>query len=259
MKKLLISVFAIGLATFANADVAPTVESLMNPKGVEVMTKLRKSRESITGGYLHDINSFKGRIVIVNSQDKLPISEIDAVVNGLVKATKLPISSRTMSATSPETAKSATRATLAIVVVNDNIQPTMLIAPEERWAQVNVSKLTSKREEDFAQRCRKEIIRAFSLLCGGGCSQYRGNLLDATTFSQIDLAEEMIPADVAARYPNYLASIGVTPHKMTTYKNACQEGWAPTPTNDVQKAIWNEVHQLPAKPVTIEYDPKRGK
>jgi len=42
-------------------------------------------------------------------------------------------------------------------------------------------------------------------------------------------------------------------------REACQEGWAPAPTNDIQKAIWNEVRQLPAKPIKIEFDPAKGK
>ena len=44
-----------------------------------------------------------------------------------------------------------------------------------------------------------------------------------------------------------------------THKKACQEGWAPAPTNDVQKAIWEKVHAIPDKPMTIEFDPKKDK
>ena len=47
--------------------------------------------------------------------------------------------------------------------------------------------------------------------------------------------------------------------KIGTYRQACQEGWAPAPKNDEQKAIWNQVHAIPDKPIKIEFDPKRGK
>ena len=47
-------------------------------------------------------------------------------------------------------------------------------------------------------------------------------------------------------------------HTMT-YKSACQEGWAPEPTNDVQRTIWKQVHAVPDKPITIEFDPKKDK
>ena len=49
----------------------------------------------------------------------------------------------------------------------------------------------------------------------------------------------------------------MTETKASTYRKACQEGWALAPTNDVQKAIWKEVHSIPDKPMTIEYKPKK--
>ena len=52
---------------------------------------------------------------------------------------------------------------------------------------------------------------------------------------------------------------GMTPTRIASYKKACQEGWAPAPTNDVQKAIWEKVHAVPATPMKIEFDPKKGR
>ena len=43
-----------------------------------------------------------------------------------------------------------------------------------------------------------------------------------------------------------------------TYREACREGWAPPPTNDLQRAIWEETRKLPEKPIKIEFDPPRG-
>ena len=34
--------------------------------------------------------------------------------------------------------------------------------------------------------------------------------------------------------------LGMQMVRTTTYRKAAEEGWAPPPTNDVQKAIWNE-------------------
>ena len=45
----------------------------------------------------------------------------------------------------------------------------------------------------------------------------------------------------------------------TTYAAACRMGWAPPPTNDIQRVIWDKVHAVPAKPMKIEFDPKTGK
>ena len=56
-----------------------------------------------------------------------------------------------------------------------------------------------------------------------------------------------------------LPTYGLMPWKQTTYKKACQEGWAPAPTNEYQKAIWDKIHSVPANPMKIEFDPKKGR
>ena len=65
--------------------------------------------------------------------------------------------------------------------------------------------------------------------------------------------------DVVQRFWDYMKPLGVLPAQRATYMKACQEGWAPPPTNDVQKAVWEKVHAIPDKPITIEYDPKKDK
>ena len=55
------------------------------------------------------------------------------------------------------------------------------------------------------------------------------------------------------------AKRGIPPIRSDTYKLACQEGWVPEPTNDVQRTIWKQVHSIPDKPITIEFDPKKDK
>ena len=42
-------------------------------------------------------------------------------------------------------------------------------------------------------------------------------------------------------------SHGLASAKRVAYKKACQEGWAPAPTNDIQKAIWDKVMAEKAK------------
>jgi hypothetical protein len=35
--------------------------------------------------------------------------------------------------------------------------------------------------------------------------------------------------------------LNLKPLLTTTYRKACEEGWAPMPTNSIQKAIWEDV------------------
>ena len=47
-------------------------------------------------------------------------------------------------------------------------------------------------------------------------------------------------------YAAYLGALGVVPAETATYRQACREGWAPAPTNDVQRAIWDRYRAAPA-------------
>ena len=58
---------------------------------------------------------------------------------------------------------------------------------------------------------------------------------------------------------SYFTRMGVSPTRKGTYEAAVKQGWAPAPTNDIQKAIWDKVHQLPTKPIQIKFDPKTDK
>lgn len=52
-------------------------------------------------------------------------------------------------------------------------------------------------------------------------------------------------------------SFGLTPPRRVPYHRACEEGWAPPPTNDIQKAIWEKVHALPTEPIRIKPETKK--
>ena len=56
-------------------------------------------------------------------------------------------------------------------------------------------------------------------------------------------------------------TFGIEPIRMATYRIACEEGWAPAPTNDVQKAIWEKVkadkERGPTNPIKIEPPKKK--
>ena len=49
----------------------------------------------------------------------------------------------------------------------------------------------------------------------------------------------------------------VLQQEVSTYKKACEEGWAPNPTNEFQKAIWDKVHELPTEPIKIKPEEKK--
>ena len=54
---------------------------------------------------------------------------------------------------------------------------------------------------------------------------------------------------------NNVRKLGVAVRRRVSYHKACEERWAPAPTNDIQRAIWDKVHAIPDKPITIKFDP----
>lgn len=217
-----------------------------------------------TGGYVIKKGTFCGKIVLLDTQNKVDFSNIQQLASQLANVTECNIIAAQGSEKDPVAGLNAYGAN-AIVVIVDNTSPTMLVAPEERWATVNVANLVGDLPSEKAKskflpsRCRKEVLRAFSLLCGGGSSQFPGNSMNCANVRELDFAVESIPVDMISNYQQYLKKIGVTQKEYITYRRACKEGWAPAPTNDVQKTIWDKVHAAPKAPMKIEFDAKKGR
>ena len=221
----------------------------------------RIQRIAEDGGLVRKSAGSIGRVVIANTQEAVAEKELKESVSKLTEAIKVNISVEKMGSElsdTPEAALVKAKAQALIMVVDNPTDPSLLVAPEARWAKVNVGKLKEKNAE---ARTRQEVLRAFAFLCGGISSHYphpmTGYIGDPSQFDDMPVHE--LPVDVIGRFSKYLGQMGITPYVEKTYLKACQEGWAPAPTNDIQKAIWSEVHAIPSKPIKIEYNEKRDK
>lgn len=189
------------------------------------------------GGMLLKRGSYQGRIAIVNQQKRIPEADIKAATEVFANCTKCNV------AVTPD----AKGAAVTLTVIDDPKEPSVLIAPEDHWGKLNVAKLVDDlpgegaKKKFLVPRARKMVIKTLSLLCGGGSSTFRGNLMNTATMRELDMLEEQIPVDMYDKYTNYLRQLGVTKKETVSYLEACVEGWAPAPTNDVQKEIWKEV------------------
>ena len=207
--------------------------------------------------------SQKGKVAIINTQDVVPEAALKSLAADNAKLSGLNIVYEKSAAGAADALKAASKADIAIVVVADDKTPALLSAVEDGWAVVNVKKLEKglntpeDKEKFFNARCQKEILRAFVSIGGGLTSQYPGNILAVTRIEDLDLCETFIPVDRLQVMTQHLSKRGVSPLVMAHYRQACKQGWAPAPTNDAQRAIWNKVHATPDKPIKIEFDPKR--
>ncbi len=216
--------------------------------------KLQRIRYKHTGGFLMKPGSQNGRIVYVNCQKAAPQDWL--VTNATVFATetkiKVEVAEGTFSFPKPTIVGNA-----SLFVIDDPDMPTLLAAPENRWVAVNVAPLkhgAGERPAFFAARVNKELTRGFCLLAGAQDSNYPNALVGCVTKPE-DLDrffDCVLPVDVPARFENYLKGYGVTPGKLSSYRMACQEGWAPKPKDEVQQRHWDAVHKLPTEPIKIE-------
>ena len=217
----------------------------------------------LRGGNIERPDSFKGKVVFVDTQSRVGFTNVVLAARTLRDATECNIVAERAAGGKPEDFLRSTGAAVVVVVVDDETTPAMLVAPEDHWGVVNVARLvgdlpTEKAKARFiGPRTTKEVIRAFSLLCGGGSSQFPGNMMNATSLRKLDTTVDSIPVDMVGYYQAYLKTLGVTVRAVTDYKTACREGWAPAPTNDVQKAIWDKVHEMPSAPIKIKPETKK--
>ena len=91
-----------------------------------------------------------------------------------------------------------------------------------------------------------------------GSSSYPGNMYGVTCAEELDSTDvDATIMDMVQRCGAWLAKIGVTPERQVMYLRACHEGWAPAPTNEYQKVIWDKIHALPTAPIKIKPETKK--
>jgi len=97
--------------------------------------------------------------------------------------------------------------------------------------------------DKLAERVQKETWRAFAYLMGAANSTYEHCLMKSV-LSPADL--DALTAKAVCPEPlNQIAlhakKLGMKPVRLTTYRKAVEEGWAPAPSNEMQRSVWQEL------------------
>ena len=221
----------------------------------EERAKLKEVFANYEGGRLGRPGTKQGKIVYVNAQKRASVDLIKAQIAEINKHLNYDIEvvEGVFALPSPEVKGEAT-----LFVVDEPTYPSLLAAPENRWVMVNVAGLAAgegEKPQFFEARVRKELTRGFCLLAGAQDSSFKMSLMGCKTKpEQLDSHIDCrLPVDVIKRFGPYLEGYGIKPEKIVSYRKACEEGWAPKPTNDVQKAVWEDVHTIPDEPLKIKY------
>lgn len=259
MKKLVLSALAVASAAsiMAVEIKKPAASNGDKPNREQIQEAIYRQ----TGGKIAVPGSQQGKIVYVNCQKRAAVEALKENAASFIKQTHFAIEVQDGAFTFPNP---KVEGNASLFVIDDPAMPALLSAPEDKWAMVNVAKLAvgaGEKPAFFNARVQKELTRGFCLLAGAQNSNYPMSLTGPVTrVEDLDnFADCRLPVDILNRFKPYMEGLGVKPEVLQTYRKACKEGWAPQPTNDVQKAIWSDVHQLPTKPIKIEFDPAKDK
>ncbi len=213
--------------------------------------------ERNTGGKIITTYKTTKKIYYINAQKRVSKDVIESSRAKMQETLRTPVS---MSEGTFDFKSPKIEGVLSLYIIDDAELPMSLVAPEGRWAFVNVAPLTKGRGEKqqfFEARFKKECARVGCMLFGGISSIYKQNLLSfVETPDDLDkFDDDTLPVDGSMRCSRYLLSLGVKPYRQVSYKKAVEEGWAPAPTNAIQQAIWDKVkaeqNAKPTKPIRI--------
>jgi hypothetical protein len=122
--------------------------------------------------------------------------------------------------------------------------PALSIFPEERVSVVNTDVLAKDTNAiDAELRVIKECWRSIGFIAGVGFVQQDNDVMQPV-FSLADLdADEyqMIQPMNYGRMKKMMEKFNVSRARRVAYRAAVKQGWAPAPTNDIQKAVWESV------------------
>lgn len=224
----------------------------------------RRSR-AYTGGFV--MRPAQGKSIrFANAQSAVPESVLAAAAAEISRSIGINIEVSPLADANATPSSLRDKKTAAVVVVRaekESSAPTMLVAPEDAWAVLNVGALARDgvAAEVLSERVRKELWRTTAIMLGASDSTFRPCLLEPVhSLAELDaLKAKIVCPEPYGNIQRNARDLGCGSPQYATYRTACREGWAPAPTNDVQKAIWEETRKLPEKPITIEFDPVRGK
>lgn len=237
MKKLIVmTVAAVCAATvFAETAAAPD----------KPQRRRRESRPS--GGLLERKEAVPSKpVAIVDSQKVLAKEKVADLVKKARIASNLPYE------------LDAKGAPATIELVECDKTDALAIFPESFKASINLKALAADgaAPDVIEARVSKELVRAGLFLMGSGYATYNCFATPVTSLAELDALTAQSPTPETMLHLRGMRKVGVKEIRFATYRQACQEGWAPKPDNDVRQKIWDEIHTIPDKPLKIEFDPK---
>ena len=220
-----------------------------------------------TGGFV-DVAAVGVSVVVVDTREKPGVAadQFKEVFERLSK-TNVKVEKVARNANEKPHAKAlaalkANNAAYVILIAESGDCPGLCVMPEERIAVINAKRYLGGKDPLAPEtRLIKEVWRALGFVSGVGYAPYQNDVLQPVyNLRELDalVYQVMQPMNFQKMY-GQMAKFGVKRARHIPYRLAVMEGWAPQPTNEYQKAIWDEVRAAPKNPMKIEFDPKKGR
>ena len=150
-----------------------------------------------------------------------------------------------------------TKSPARVEIVESDAFGALAVYPENFRAQVNVKPLLADgaAPETIKARLTTELARAAMFLMGSGSVSYRSLTMPVKSLADLDSLASTYPGAEEMMHLSAGKTIGVKPIVFCSYDMACREGWAPPPTNDIQRAVWEQIkadkERGPTNPILI--------
>ena len=241
MKKLMIVVAAFVAATVL-ADAASPAPTLTKEEKIARRKAASAKRIAMNGGWIE--RAPEGKLIrIVNAQTTAPESAIADTIASIKHTLMFAV--EVVPGEAGKSYRSTEENPIVITLTDKGEDATLLVAPEQAWAIVNTASLAkdAPAADVLADRTQKEIWRARALVMGASNSMNQPCLMrQINTLADLDKTQTLVPCPEPFNFMIMASQkLGIGRTYRTSYRRACTEGWAPAPTNDVQKAIWEEV------------------
>ncbi len=216
--------------------------------------------------------AYNGNVLrVLDAQKAIPHEKIADMVKHMRWATLLPF--ETVRGEAPDDMiplQSAAKKLVAeekvgagVIVIDKPNLPFKIYSDESNWSILNIAflKADSPIQAKLENRAEKMIWKALARSLNVGAVAHSMSVLQPfKTLADLDANLAMRPCpDGFNAFINNGKVYGITTLTMSSYRDACHKGWAPPPANKIQQKIWDEIHAIPDKPITIEFDPKKDK
>lgn len=174
---------------------------------------------------------------------------------GLAVATeRTPLSGDAFEAAQARLKDPAAVTMVVMVVCGGPKMPRLSVYPEDRIGIVNADRFSPILMEKLLLR---EIWRTIGFTGGAGYAPFRGCVMQPA-FSDPEVAGllgDVIQPMTLQSFRKFEERFGMKRARFVPYEMACREGWAPAPTNNAQKVIWEDVQaekeKGPSNPILI--------